>query len=67
MSTDVMRVPLWTCDDVARYLRVSTRTVRRRAADGTIPAVRIGGTLRFEPDAVTSAVANRPAHEVTAA
>jgi excisionase family DNA binding protein len=66
MSTDVMRAPLWTCDDVARYLRVSTRTLRRRAADGTIPAVRIGGALRFEPEAVTSAVASRPVRELPA-
>jgi excisionase family DNA binding protein len=47
---------LWTVDEVADYLRASPRTVHRRIADGTIPVVRIGGLLRFRPDAVAAAL-----------
>jgi len=40
--------------DVARLLRVSPWTVYRRAADGSLPSLRIGSTgpLRFTADAV---------------
>lgn len=32
-------------EDAARYLGVSSRTIRRRIADGTIPAKRFGPRL----------------------
>jgi excisionase family DNA binding protein len=47
---------LWTIRDVADFARVSTRTVHRRIADGTLPAIRIGGLVRFDPHAVTEAL-----------
>lgn len=40
---------LWTLREVAEYLRVSEKTVRRRVAQGTLPCVRIGRGLRFQP------------------
>jgi excisionase family DNA binding protein len=43
---------LWTADDVARFLRVSRSWVYHRAEAGELPCLRIGGLLRFEPDAV---------------
>lgn len=43
---------LWTADDVARFLRVSRSWVYHRAEAGQLPCLRIGGLLRFEPDAV---------------
>ncbi|MGA7124091.1 MAG: helix-turn-helix domain-containing protein [Polyangiaceae bacterium] len=43
---------LWTVDDVARYLRVSRSWVYHRAEGGELPCLRIGGLLRFDPDAV---------------
>ena len=37
---------------VAAVLDVSTHTVRRRIADGTIPAVRLGRLIRVPADAL---------------
>ncbi|HTQ45746.1 MAG TPA: helix-turn-helix domain-containing protein [Polyangiaceae bacterium] len=51
---------LWTVDEVADYLRLSTRTVHRRVADGTLPALKIGALVRFDPDAVAAAVTGSP-------
>jgi excisionase family DNA binding protein len=42
--------PLWTIEDVAVRLRVSTRTVQRRAAE--LGARRIGQQLRFRREDV---------------
>lgn len=36
-----------TLDEVANYLKVSTRTVYRLAQKGEIPAFKLGGTWRF--------------------
>jgi excisionase family DNA binding protein len=55
---------LWTIDDVAAFARVSRRTVKRRVADGTLPTVSIGPTVRFDPLAVRAALGvELPAHE----
>ena len=35
--------PLWTIQEVARYLRVSTATVRRWTRTGLLPSYRPGG------------------------
>ena len=43
-----------TIADVARIKKVSTDTVRRRIADGTLPAVRIGRLIRIPRSAVDS-------------
>lgn len=40
---------LLTVDDVAAYLRVSTKTVRRQIAAGHISAIRIGRLIRVSP------------------
>lgn len=40
--------------DVADRLGVSVKTVRRRIADGTIPAVRVGRLIRIPADAIAS-------------
>lgn len=39
-----------TVAEVARYLRLTPETVRKRIADGQIPAVRIGHEFRIPPD-----------------
>lgn len=41
---------LLTVDEVAAYLRVSTKTVRRQIASGHISAIRIGRSIRVSPD-----------------
>jgi excisionase family DNA binding protein len=43
---------LWKVSDVALYLKVSRSWVYHRAEEGTLPSLRIGGLLRFEPSAI---------------
>jgi excisionase family DNA binding protein len=46
---------LWTTQQVADYLNVSTKTVQRLKEAGKLPVVRIGsdtGVVRFNPEAV---------------
>jgi len=40
---------LWDANDAARYLKVSRSWVYQRAEAGTLPCLRIGGLLRFDP------------------
>jgi excisionase family DNA binding protein len=42
------RKPLLTVTEVAARLNLSRWSVYRRVADGQLPAVRIGGALRFD-------------------
>ncbi len=41
--------PLWTTEDVARFLSVSQTTVRSWQQGHRVPFVKIGGTIRFIP------------------
>lgn len=50
-----------TPKEVARALRVHVRTVRRWIANGVIPAVKIGGTVRI-PSSVIEAARRAPEH-----
>jgi excisionase family DNA binding protein len=54
--------PLLTADDVAPILRLSPQTVRRLAASGAIPSVRIAGSVRFRRDDLDTLL-EQPAHE----
>jgi predicted DNA-binding transcriptional regulator AlpA len=43
--------PLWSADDVAAFLQLSTRTVRDLASEPTFPAPMIvSGSKRWHPD-----------------
>lgn len=44
--------PLWTANDVARFLAVSPSTVRCWQRAHRLPFFKIGGTVRFFPDEV---------------
>lgn len=44
--------PLWTVADVARFLSMSTQWVYKHAELGTLPCVRLGAALRFQPEAI---------------
>lgn len=44
--------PLMDVTEVAHVLRISTKTVRRRVNDGSLPHHRIGRHLRFTPEDV---------------
>lgn len=43
---------LWTVADVAGYLKASRSWVYQKAEAGLLPSMRIGGLLRFDPEAV---------------
>jgi excisionase family DNA binding protein len=43
---------LWDANDVAAYVKASRSWVYMKAEDGTLPSLRIGGLLRFEPGTV---------------
>ena len=43
-----MTDPLWTIEDVARYLRISEDTVRSMARESKIPALKVGKSWRFK-------------------
>jgi excisionase family DNA binding protein len=43
---------LWRVQDVARALNVSRSWVYQQAERGELPAIRLGGLLRFDPEAV---------------
>jgi excisionase family DNA binding protein len=43
---------LWTVKDVARYLRLSESWVYLHVDKGDLPYLRVGGLLRFDPEAV---------------
>ena len=48
-----------TLDEVAAYLKAGRRTVYRLAANGQIPAFKLGGTWRFRRTELDRWIANR--------
>lgn len=48
--------PLLTTTDVAELLNLAERTIRKHAANGELPALRIGGTWRFDRDDLNEAL-----------
>lgn len=48
---------LWTVGDVAAFLRCSKSWVYKATEDGTLPTVRMGWMVRFEPAAIRAYVA----------
>jgi excisionase family DNA binding protein len=53
------RASLLTIEDVATYLQVSARTVRRLIARSALPHVRFGRVIRFDPADVRRFLAAR--------
>jgi excisionase family DNA binding protein len=43
------RKSAWTAEDVALLLEMSPKTLYKMAKSGNIPAIRIGGMIRFDP------------------
>lgn len=56
-----MSTPLHTPDDLAQVLQVSAQQVKRRAASGEFPHVRLGRAFRFTDEHVQQIIAS---HEV---
>lgn len=50
--TDQVLKPLLTSREVADVLRVDIRTVERMVAAGAIPSLLVGGSRRFDQDAI---------------
>lgn len=48
-----------TIDEMATYLKAGKRTVYRLAADGKLPAFKLGGTWRFRRSDLDSWIASR--------
>lgn len=48
-----------TIDEVAAYLKTSKRTVYRLAANGKLPAFKLGGTWRFRRRELDQWIASR--------
>jgi len=44
--------PLWTVKEVMQYLQASKAWVYSASASGSLPSLRIGGLLRFDPAVV---------------
>jgi len=53
---------LWDATDVARYLKVSRSWVYHRAESGELPCLKVGGLLRFDPQAIHAFARGVPAH-----
>lgn len=45
---------LWDANDVARFLKTSRSWVYQRAQAGQLPCLKVGGLLRFDPEAIRS-------------
>jgi excisionase family DNA binding protein len=45
---------LWDVDDAASFLKVSKSWIYQASASGTLPCIRIGALIRFEPGALRS-------------
>jgi excisionase family DNA binding protein len=52
MSTSPEDGALWDALDVARYLKVSRSWVYHRSESGELPCLKIGGLVRFDPQAI---------------
>lgn len=51
---------LWDTEDVALFLKVSRSWVYQKTAAGVLPYLRIGGLVRFEPEAVRAWARKEP-------
>jgi excisionase family DNA binding protein len=58
--TNIELQPLWTVRDVASAYQLAESTVRRLAHEGKLPAVKVGGSVRFRPGDL-AALLERPA------
>lgn len=55
--------PLWTVADVAQFLSLSRQWVYKHAELGTIPCIRLGAALRFQPAAIRAYVEQQAARQ----
>lgn len=48
--------PLWTAEDVARFLKVSISMVYKLRREGRLPGIGVGALWRWNPDVVRAFV-----------
>jgi excisionase family DNA binding protein len=58
---------MMTAREIAKYLKLHEMTVRKYAAQGKIPATRIGRVWRFNKDAIDKWIKDGTAPTLTAA
>lgn len=58
------RDEIFTLDELAAYLKVGKRTLYRLAAQGEIPAFKVGGTWRFRQSDIDRWIRDRSPHLV---
>jgi excisionase family DNA binding protein len=51
---------LWKPEDVAAYLQKSRSWVYAESERGRLPTLRVGGSLRFEPEAIRAWARGEP-------
>jgi excisionase family DNA binding protein len=51
--------PLWTVEDVAEFLGLHPKTVRRKAGAGEIPCMKLAGAFRFRRGEIEAWVEDR--------
>ncbi len=56
---------LWTVTQVCTYLQASRAWVYKRAEDGTLPCIRLGGFVRFDPEVVRAWVKGQASKPTT--
>lgn len=56
MPSESIIEELWLARDVAKFTKLSERTIFTLTADGTIPAIRLGRSVRYRPAAVMEAL-----------
>ncbi|MBW1863118.1 MAG: helix-turn-helix domain-containing protein [Deltaproteobacteria bacterium] len=57
---------IMTTKEVARYLRLHEITICKHAADGEIPAIRIGSVWRFDKDIIDKWIRKGQKEAITA-
>lgn len=60
VNGDIQQLRLLTADEVAEILRVGRATVYRWAEQGWLPAIRVGGTVRFNLADVQQSLQTHP-------
>jgi excisionase family DNA binding protein len=53
------RKSAWTVEDLALLLELSPKTLYKMAKSGNIPAIRIGGMIRFDPVLIAESLTAR--------
>jgi excisionase family DNA binding protein len=51
-TSEITNEALWTVREAASFLKLGRNTVYEWAANGTLPSLRLGSRIRFQPSAL---------------